>query len=112
MYIEEGLEILVKEWTELLSIGETYMPVAEVVKKLGGDNWMRINDQLTPGQTAELIEEAIGHLGLIDKAETFMGRFSTEDDLLAATSLYTLICDICEPEEYPQQPEEYLEQRA
>ncbi len=112
MYLETGLEILVKEWMELTCNGQTNLSLAEVVEKLGGDNWRGINGQLTPGQVAELIEEDMRRLGVLDNAETFMSRFRTEDELLAETSLYDLIRDFGVPQQYRRQPDEYQGQQA
>lgn len=112
MNLEEGLEILVKEWMGLINNRETNLSLADVVVKLGGESWMRINGQLTPGHIADLIEQDMSRLGVRDKAVRFMSRFRTEDELLAETSLYDLICDFGLPEEFRRQQEEYLEQLA
>ncbi len=112
MYLEEGLEVLVKEWMGLITNGETNLSLADVAVKLGGDCWKGINGQLSPGQVAELIEQELSRLGVLDKAVGFMSRFRTEDELLAETSLYDLICDFALPQLYRGQHEEYLEQIA
>jgi hypothetical protein len=97
MYLEQGLEILVKEWVELKTNGETILSLAELLKKLGGENWSGITPELTPGEVAELIERDMKRLGVSGKADRFMGRFRTEDELLTETSLYDLICDFAVP---------------
>ncbi len=110
MYLEEGLEVLVKEWMQLLNIGEASLPLAEVVKKLGGSNWMSINPELTPGEVASLIEQDMKNLGISYKADKFMSRFRTEDELLTETSLYDLACDLAVPADIDGRNEEFQEE--
>ncbi len=93
MYLEEALEILVKEWIQLRTFGETSLPLADVVKKLGGEGWKRITPELTPGEVADLIEQDMESLGVSHEADRLMSRFRTEDELLAETSLYDLVSD-------------------
>ncbi len=98
MYLEEALEVLVKEWMQLMTCGETSLPLADVVKKLGGDGWKQITPELTPGEVAGLIEQDIKRLGISFEADSFTKRFRTEDELLEETSLYDLIRDLALPD--------------
>ncbi len=99
MYLEEGLEILVREWMQLISAGETVLPLSGVVKILGGESWKAVNPELTPGEVAELILQDMDRLGLLNGAERVLSPFMTEDELLAETSLYDLMRESGMPED-------------
>lgn len=112
MYLEEALEILVKEWTQLETIGETDLALADVVKKLGGESWKGINPELSPGEVAGLIEQDMKRLGVSSMAETFISRFRTEDELLTETSLYDLVSELGIREGFHGREEEFQGQNA
>jgi len=100
MRLEEGLEVLVKDWINLHEDGGTKFSVGEVVNNLDRDLALAITPQMKPSQVSVLIESYLHKIpGAVENAERFMAQFETPGDLLEEIDLDCFVCDLRAPED-------------
>ncbi|MDD2337479.1 MAG: hypothetical protein PHD01_12975 [Geobacteraceae bacterium] len=95
MNLEEGLEVLVRDWIDLHEDGGTKLSVTEVVKKLGLEKALAVKEKMPPAQIADLLQRRLQQIpGALEIAEKFMAQFSTPGDLLEEMDLDCFVCDL------------------
>jgi hypothetical protein len=95
MNLGKGIEILVRDWTDLHEQGGTKLSVEAVLKKLGVGKTPAIKAHTAPSQIVVLLMERIRQIpGAMEIAEKFMAQFTTAEDLLDEMDLDGFVCDL------------------
>lgn len=95
MNLDQGIEVLVRDWIDLHEQGGSKLSVEGVIKKLGVENIAATKAPANALQITTTLQHQLRQIpGAMDAAEKFMAQFSTPEELLDEIDFDSFVCDL------------------
>ena len=87
------LAILVSDWRNREKDSQGTIPLSEVVRLLGGEEWREINDNTATVEIVDVIHNFLADHGTLREAAKTAHQYETREELLRETTLMGVMQD-------------------